>query len=222
MISIFIKTLIVYVILVGVMRILGKRQLGELELSELITTILLSEIASMPITNKDASLIDAFISIATITLLEVGFSILISKFPKIKNTLASSPSVLIYDGVINQAQMIKNRISPEELLSELRLKNITDPAHVKYAIIEPNGMVSVIPKPQYQQPTLEDLKISTDNSGIAHIIISQGTWNEHNIKSLNMKKSDFKEYLKRKRTNVKDIFLLTIDDSGEKRLVKKK
>lgn len=222
MISIFIKTLIVYVILVGVMRILGKRQLGELELSELITTILLSEIASMPITNQDASLIDAFISIATITLLEVGFSILISKFPKIKNTLASSPSVLIYDGVINQAQMIKNRISPEELLSELRLKNITDPAHVKYAIIEPNGMVSVIPKPQYQQPTLEDLKISTDNSGIAHIIISQGTWNEHNIKSLNMKKSDFKEYLKRKRTNVKDIFLLTIDDSGEKRLVKKK
>ena len=147
MISIFIKTLIVYVILVGVMRILGKRQLGELELSELITTILLSEIASMPITNQDASLIDAFISIATITLLEVGFSILISKFPKIKNTLASSPSVLIYDGVINQAQMIKNRISPEELLSELRLKNITDPAHVKYAIIEPNGMVSVIPKP---------------------------------------------------------------------------
>lgn len=222
MISIFIKTLIVYVILVGVMRILGKRQLGELELSELITTILLSEIASMPITDQDASLIDAFISIATITLLEVGFSILISKFPKIKNTLASSPSVLIYDGVINQAQMIKNRISPEELLSELRLKNITDPAHVKYAIIEPNGMVSVIPKPQYQQPTLEDLKISTDNSGIAHIIISQGTWNEHNIKSLNMKKSDFTEYLKRKRTNVKDIFLLTIDDSGEKRLVKKK
>lgn len=222
MISIFIKTLIVYVILVGVMRILGKRQLGELELSELITTILLSEIASMPITNQDASLIDAFISIATITLLEVGFSILISKFPKIKNTLASSPSVLIYDGVINQAQMIKNRISPEELLSELRLKNITDPSHVKYAIIEPNGMVSVIPKPQYQQPTLEDLKISTDNSGIAHIIISQGTWNEHNIKSLNMNKSDFTEYLKRKRTNVKDIFLLTIDDSGEKRLVKKK
>ena len=222
MISIFIKTLIVYVIFVGVMRILGKRQLGELELSELITTILLSEIASMPITNQDASLIDAFISIATITLLEVGFSILISKFPKIKNTLASSPSVLIYDGVINQAQMIKNRISPEELLSELRLKNITDPAHVKYAIIEPNGMVSVIPKPQYQQPTLEDLKISTDNSGIAHIKISQGTWNEHNINSLNMKKSDFTEYLKRKRTNVKDIFLLTIDDSGEKRLVKKK
>jgi uncharacterized membrane protein YcaP (DUF421 family) len=118
--------------------------------------------------------------------------------------------------------MIKNRISPEELLSELRLKNITDPAHVEYAIIEPNGMVSVIPKPQYQQPTLEDLKISTDSSGIAHIIISQGTWNEHNIKSLNMKKSDFTEYLKRKRTNVKDIFLLTIDDSGEKRLVKKK
>ena len=162
MISIFIKTLIVYVILVGVMRILGKRQLGELELSELITTILLSEIASMPITNKDASIIDALIAICTITSLEVGFSFLISKFPKIKNAVASSPSVLIRNGVINQNQMMKNRISPEELLSELRLKNITDLSHVEYAIIEPNGMVSVIPKSQYQQPTLEQLSIAEE------------------------------------------------------------
>ena len=222
MISIFIKTLIVYVILVGVMRILGKRQLGELELSELITTILLSEIASMPITNKDASIIDALIAICTITFLEVGFSFLISKFPKIKNAVASSPSVLIRNGIINQNQMTKNRISPEELLSELRLKNITDLSHVEYAIIEPNGMVSVIPKSQYQQPTLEQLSIAEEESGIAHIIISQGSWNEHNIKTLKMKKSDFEEYLKRKRTTVKDIFLLTIDDSGKKQLIKKK
>ena len=221
MISLFIKTFLVYVLLVGVMRILGKRQLGELELSELITTILLSEIASMPITNPESSLIDAVIPIGTITALEVGFSFMISKFPKFKNILASSPSFLINNGVINQAQMIKNRITPEELLSELRLKNITDPSHVQYAILEPNGMISVIPKPQYQQPTLEQLSITSNDCGMVHIIISQGSWNEHNLLLLNKRKSDFEEYLKRKHVTSKEVFLLTIDDSGKKFLIKK-
>ena len=171
MITIFIRTLIIYVILVFTMRILGKRQLGELEVSELITTILLSEIASLPIANQDIPLSYAIIALITIMSFEVSASFLTSKFPSLKNILSSPPSTLIYKGKINQKELEKNRISPEELISELRLKNITDISHVEYAILEQNGLLSVIPKIEYQMPTLNQLNIDDTEHGIYHIII---------------------------------------------------
>ncbi|MGM9631885.1 MAG: DUF421 domain-containing protein [Eubacteriales bacterium] len=219
MLTVLLRTIIIYIILLGTMRILGKRQLGELEVSELITTFLLSEIASMPIANQDIPLAYAVIPLITIMTFEVGASLLISKYPKVKTLLASPPSILIYKGRIDQKELLKNRISSEELLSELRLKNITDPTHVEYAVLEQNGLLSVIPKIKYQQATLEELQIEDSDDGIVHIIISQGKWNEYNLKLLGRKKEEFEAILKRKRTDIKDVFLLTVDDSGNRNLV---
>ena len=219
MITILLRTFIIYIILSFTMRILGKRQLGELEVSELITTILLSEIASMPISNQDIPLSYAIIPLISIMTFEVSTSFLVSRFPKLKSIFAAPPSALISKGKINQDALLNNRISVEELISELRLKNITDPSHVEYAILEQNGLLSVIPKIQYQQPTLEQSNISDDETGIVHIIISQGTWNEYNLNLLNVKKAEFEKYLQKKRLSSKDVFLLTIDDAGNKDLV---
>lgn len=219
MISIFLKTFIMYVILLCGMRILGKRQLGELEISELTSTILISEIASAPITNTDISILEATVPLFVIIFFEFASSILLSRFTKLKNIFSVSPSALIFKGKINQKEMRKNRISPEELISELRLKNITDPSHVEYAILEQNGLLSVIPKIQYQIPTLEQMHIEDCESGIVHIIISQGVWNEYNLKLLKENKSDFEKYLQKKRIDFRDVFLLTIDDNGNKDLI---
>ena len=219
MITIFTRTLIIYIVLVFTMRILGKRQLGELEVSELITTILLSEIASMPISNQDIPLSYAIIPLITIMSFEVTLSFIGCKYPFIKNIISSPPSTLIYKGKINQLELKKNRISPEELISELRLNNITDISDVEYAILEQNGLLSVIPKTECQQPKLKDLKVSDDERGIFHIIISQGIWNEYNLNLLKRNKSEFEEYLKRKHTSADEVFLLMIDDSNNKKLI---
>jgi uncharacterized membrane protein YcaP (DUF421 family) len=203
------------------MRLLGKKQLGELEVSELITTILISEIASMPITNQDMPILYALIPLILITVMEVSTSFAISKFSRIKNILSSPPSTLIYRGKIIQKELEKNRISPEELLSELRLKNISDPSRVEYAILEQNGLLSVIPKADHQQPTLEQLNISSEESGIVHVIISQGVWNEYNLNLLHQDKAHFQKYLKKKHLESKDVFLLTIDDAQKVNLILK-
>ena len=216
MITIFTRTIIIYFILLATMRLLGKRQLGELEVSELITTILLSEIASMPITNQDIPILYAIIPLITIITFEVVFSFLLSKFTFLKNILSTPPSTLIYKGNIQQKELLKNRISPEELLSELRLKNISDPSQVEYAILEQNGMLSVFPKIEHQQATLKQLGIQKTESGINHIIISQGIWNEYNLKLLNKTKDEFIKYLRKKKVSQNQVFLLTVDDSGNK------
>lgn len=219
MITVFFRTFIIYIVLLFTMRILGKRQLGELEVSELITTILLSEIASMPIANQDIPLSYAIIPLIFIMTFEVATSFIISRSSRLKNLFSAPPSALIANGKINQKELLNNRISIEELISELRQKNISDPSHVEYAILEQNGLLSVIPKAQHQQPTVEQLNITSDESGIAHIIISCGVWNEYNLKLLNKDRSEFEKYLQKKRLCYKNVFLLTIDDAGNKDLI---
>ncbi|MBO5716422.1 MAG: DUF421 domain-containing protein [Clostridia bacterium] len=219
MVTILCRTFIIYILLAGTMRILGKRQLGELEVSELITTILLSEIATMPIANQDIPISHAIIPLITIVMFEVTLSFISSRSPIFKNLLSSPPSTLVYNGKINQQELRKNRISPEELISELRINNITNISYVQYAILEQNGMLSIIPKIQFQQPTLEQLDIEEKEEGIIHIIISQGSWNEYNLKLLNKSKHEFQKLLKKKKVTVKDVFLMTIDDNENIELV---
>ena len=219
MITIFTRTMIIYFVLLGTMRILGKRQLGELEVSELITTILLSEIASMPISNQDLPLSYAIIPLITIITLEVSFSFILSKFSTFRNILSTPPSTLIYKGKIQQKELLKNRISPEELMSELRLKSISDPSQVEYAILEQNGLLSVFPKIQHQQVALKHLGIKDAESGILHIIISQGVWNEYNLKLLNKNKEEFEKYMRKKGVTQDQVFLLTIDDNQKKSII---
>ena len=219
MLTIFFRTIIIYIILIGTMRILGKRQLGELEISELITTILLSEIASLPITNQEIPILYAVIPIVTIMTFEVSTALLLSKFPALKGIISSRPSVLINQGKIDQKELLKNRISNEELISELRLKNITDLDSVQYAILEENGLLSVIPKAKFQQPTAKQLNIKAEERGIMHIIISNGKWNEYNLKTLNKSKLVVENYLKKQNVDNKDVFLLLTDDSGSYNLI---
>ena len=219
MLTIFLRTVIIYVILIGTMRILGKRQLGELEISELITTILLSEIASLPITNQDIPVLYAVIPIITIMTFEVSTALLLTKIPSLKSALSSRPSVLIRKGKIDQKELLKNRISNEELISELRLKNVTDLDSVEYAILEQNGLLSVIQKAKFQQPSAKQLNVKTEECGIMHIIISNGKWNEYNLKMLNKSKPIIENYLKKQQVERKEVSMLLLDDAGKYSLV---
>lgn len=221
MIHVVLKTFIIYIVLLFAMRLLGKRQLGELEVSELITTFLLSEIATLPITNKDVPIYFALFPLLTIVIIDIAFSYVCCRFPKVRHILSSPPSTLIKNGKINQTELRKNRIATEELLSELRLQGVYNLDDVKYAILEQNGLMSVIPKAKKQQPTLEDMKIATEERGIIHVLISQGEWNYRNIEQLGLKKSQLEKYLRKRKASHKDVFLLCTDDMGNYTLILK-
>lgn len=221
MTAIFIRTIIIYLILIGTMRILGKRQLGELEVSELITTILLSEVASMPLVDRSIPLSHAVIPLVVISALEVAISYTTYKHPRLKALFFTPPSTLVRGGVINQRELAKNRIAPEELITELRLQGYSDIRKVNYAILEQNGLLSVIPKASEQPPTMRDLKLQASESGIIHVIISQGEWNDLGLRALSRDRSEFEAYLKSRGAAAESVFLLTVDDGGTKSLVLK-
>ena len=214
MIRIIIRTLIIYITLLIIMRIMGKRQLGELELSELVTTLLLSEIATTPITTPNTRLIDAIVPIALIAALEIIFSFIMLKFPKLKRMLTSGPSVIIQKGKIDKKEMLRSRITLDEMISQIRQNGIYDLSEVDYAILEENGKMTVVPKADKRPPTLGDMKIKTPDTGIMHIIIADGEINSYNLKLIGKNEKWLKSLLVRQKLKPRDIFCMTVDDAG--------
>ncbi len=221
MVVILIRTLIVYAILLVSMRLMGKRQIGQLELTDFITTLLLSEIASVPIENPDVPIVNALIPFITLLTFEVVSSTLLSRSQKLKNLFSTRPGILIRHGKPDQQEIMKNRISLDELLSELRQKDITDISDVAYAILEQDGKLTVIPQPDAKTVTLKDLKIHAKDEGVSHIVVSNGTINRHGLKTTGRSSQWVEEKAQKLGCSVKDIFLMTVNDTGKVNVVRK-
>lgn len=221
MTTIFLRTVIIYVVLLTAMRLMGKRQLGELEISDLITTLLVSEIASLPITDTNIPVSHAIIPIIILLTFEVVSSTLLVRFPAVKKFISTRPTTLIKDGKLSSAQMKKVRITANELISELRQNNISDIKEVQYAILEQNGKISVIQKPEYRQPSAKDLNISIKDTGLYHVVIENGYINRHGAEELDLDKEKISKILDSKKIRRKDVFLMMVSDSGEIEIIRK-
>ena len=221
MLTIFIRTCIIYVLLMCSMRLMGKRQIGELELSDLVTTLLISELASLPITDNFIPLSHAIIPIITLVTFEVLSSFLVVHFPYLKNFISSRPSVLINRGKPDRRAMLSARISADELISELRQQGVTDISEVQYAILEQNGKITVVQKAPFKPPSAKQLNIPTDETGISHIVVCEGKINKNSLKTLSLSKSDIEEELKKQNLALRQIYIMLIDDAKNVQIIKK-
>ena len=214
MVTILIRTLVVYFFLIATMRFMGKRQLGELEISDLVTTLLLSDIATLPITNTDIPLSHALVPILTITSLEVVLSGLLLKIPILKRILSVRPAILIRHGKPDSSAMASVRVSAEELLSQLRQKDIADPSEVEYAILEPNGQISIVKKASQKEATAADLGLSPTERGMMHLLVCDGEINRRNLSLAGWDEARLFRELTRRKIDLSDVFLLLADDGG--------
>lgn len=203
---IFIRTILIYMLLLAVMRLSGKRQIGEIQTSELVTTFLLSDIASYPLTDPSIPLLNAVVPIFTIIPLEIIISFLTTKSARLKKLLDGNPSMIILHGKIQKKEMSRVRLSMEDLLCELRLKNVASVSDVDYAILEQNGQISVFQK--------------TEES-LSHAIVVDGILNKALLKKIGKTKHWLYEVMKEKNINdLCNIFLLSVTDSGSVTLIR--
>ena len=214
MLTILLRTVIIYILLIGTMRLMGKRQLGELEVSELVTTLLISEIAALPIGDSTSPVIYAVIPLITILTLEITLSIILLKCPRLKDIASSRPSILIRHGKLDQAEMRRIRISIDELISEIRQAGFSSFAEVDYAVLEQNGKISVIPRKSAQPPTAADLGLRIKEGGIVHALIEDGIVNRYNLDLLSLDGEWLKARLAERALSQSEVFFLGIDDSG--------
>lgn len=203
---IFIRTVLIYMILLAVMRLSGKRQIGEIQTSELVTTFLLSDIASYPLTDPAIPLLNAIIPIFTIIPLEIIFSFLSTKSSKLKKILDGNPSFIVVHGKIQKKEMARARLSMEDLLCEMRLKNIASVSDVDYAILEQNGQISVFQK---------------KDEPLSHVIVIDGILNQTLLKKIGKNKHWIHQIMKEKNvSDLRNIFLLSVTDGGSVTLIR--
>ena len=179
--TILIRTIIVYAFLMTAIKMMGKRQIGEIQVSEFVITILISELIGYSVMDGDIPLIYMVIPIITLIAAEVIISYIGTKSKTVKAILGPSPCMLIEKGEIKQENLKNVRFTINELISEIRLKGYSDITEIDYAILEPNGKLSVISKAEYKNPTVQQLNLPYLNSGIMHPVIING---ELNIKSI--------------------------------------
>lgn len=219
MASVYIRTLLIYFMLIITLRLMGKRQIGELQLSELIVTILLSELASIPITDKDIPLFYAIVPILLLLSLEVILSYIILHLPGIKNLFAGRPSIIINKGVLNQKELERQRTGISELLCSLRQSGISDIGDVEYAILEQNGRFSVFPKAVSSSVTPQQMNMKVDEPGIAHALILDRKIIETNLILSGWDRKKLQRELKQRNLTSDEIFLFSVNDAGETTII---
>ncbi len=220
MFTLFFRTLITYILLIGAIRIMGKRQIGELELSEFVITMLLSELAAMPIADNTIPLTYSLVPIIVLLSLEVIISFIAVKSRRVKKLVGGTPSIIINKGIICKSEMEKVRINLDELLCQLRIKNISDISDVEYAILEENGQISFIPKIHARAVSLGDLHISSLEKGITHTLVVDGEISDFNLKLINKSRGWLLREIKKRKCKLKDVFLFTVDDAGNINFIK--
>lgn len=145
MIAIFVRTILAYLSLLLIIRLMGKRQIGELQMTEFISAILLSELAALPIADRDIPLLHGIIPLCIISWFEVTLAVLCRKFRPIRHMLEGMPVELVRNGHYLQKNLSRTRISQEEIESQIRINGYRSIAEVDRVILEQTGKMSVLP-----------------------------------------------------------------------------
>ena len=217
MFILFIRTIILYIIVVASLRFMGKRQLGQLQPSEVVIAMMISEVATIPMENVDIPLVYGIIPTVTLIITEAAFSFLTLRSKRIRYIFSGQPTLLIEKGRILEKEMEKMRFNIDDLLEELRGAGFANIADIEYAIIETNGLLSVIPKSQKRPVTPDDLNINVDYEGLPLVLISDGEINHFALKRSGFSEKWLIEKLKteHKIKKIKDVFIASVSASGE-------
>ena len=216
-----IRTLILYFTVICVVRLMGKRQIGELQPSELVITLLLSEIIAMPMENNDIPLISTIIPVMILVTLEIITSAISMKSLKFRFLVQGHPIIIIRNGVLQQKEMKKLRLTIDDVLESLRQKDIFDISLVAYGIIETNGKMSVMLKPDYETVTNKNAEIKVQDSGIPCVVITDGQIERSSFGDCNMTDEKLKKIIKKQNIDVSNTLLMTLDKSGKSVVIEK-
>ncbi len=224
MMTAFIRTIILYFLIMVGLRLMGKRQIGELEPSELVLTMMISDLATVPMQDFGIPLLAGVIPILTLLAISMLLSQISLRNLRFRAAVCGTPSVLIRNGELQQDAMRRNRFTLDELLEELRGQGISNLAEVKYAVLENSGQLSVLPWAAQKPPTAAQLGLETkDDVTLPVILINDGRVLTKNLALCGKDNTWLDKALrKEKLSSPREVFLMTLDEQGQVLCVKKK
>ena len=210
MILSYVRTLILYLVLIAVVRFMGTRQIGEMEPAEFVVTMLVANLAAIPMQDGGIPLFSGLVPILTVLGLELVLSWATLRSQRFRRILCGKPVILIENGRILQHQLRQTRITLDELMGHLRQKDVLNPQQVQYAILETNGTLSVFPYPENAPPSAKEAGVQVKPVKLPVTIIEDGVLLGENL-SLSGKDAPWVlETLRQYNAKVEDTFLLAV------------
>ncbi len=201
------RTFILYFVVIISMRIMGKRQVGDMQPGDLVVSLLISEIAAMPIDNIDRPMTNGIIAVFLLVFLETALAYISLKSGIARRIINGRPAIVINCGRVDQDALKRLRITTDDLLESLRQLEVFDISTVEYAIIEPNGQLSV-------------LKKSDAGGNLPVPVICDGKLQSHFMDCVGISKHDVNAALKKRGITAEDVFIMTLDTNGKAVIIK--
>ena len=206
MVLIMIRTAIVFLVLLLIMRLMGKRQIGEMQPFELVITLLISELACIPMADASVPLLYGVVSIVTIFVLHEIVCLIDLKVKPMKSLISGKPGVVVNKNGIDDYELKRNRLDVTDLIESLRSAGYFSLDSVDYALYEANGTFSALPNPDYEE----------DQNSLPVVIVDNGKFDEKNLSFIGLERSFFETLLKKQGVNsLKRVLVLTADGTGK-------
>ena len=222
MISVVIRTFIIYCVVTFLMRAMGKRQLGELQPGELVITLLVSEIATSPVVDNTLPLLNSLIPLMLLAGFEIITSVIEMKSVRFRYLVDGKPVTVIRNGELDQKKLTKLRFTINDILAALRQKDVFDIKDVEYGIVETNGTFSVLLKPEKRNSTPRNYDIPEKDTGMPCPVIIDGKIIETNFSDCLITLDEINSKLNHEKLEQKNILLMTVDKGKNYCIIMKK
>lgn len=215
MFNVVIKTAIIYFFVMFAVRLMGKRQASQLQPFDLIIAIMIAEVASTPMDGAGVPITYGIIPIITLLVLHNAIAFVSIKSDRARAFFSGKPSIVIHKGVLREKELKKMNYNLNDLIEQLRAKDVMSISDVHYAVLETNGELSVMLKPEKRPVQPEDMKLNPTNPGFCYDIILDGKLKPKNLEKLGFSENAVMRLLAQKKIKkVKNVFLATSDETG--------
>lgn len=211
----FFRSILIYIFVLIVMRLMGKREIGQLQPFELAIAIMIADLASIPMTDSGIPITNGIISILGLLLMHLVISFLNVKSIKAREIICGKPTILIYRGKIDEKALKKERFTINELEERLRGNNVYNLGDVEYAILETSGQVTVIQKPEKRNTIPEDFNITPEYEGIPYDLVVDGKIMEKNLQAIGKNYQWLKKQVEKFNMKPEEALIVTYDAKGQ-------
>ena len=211
----FFRAIILYIIVLIVMRLMGKREIGQLQPFELVISIMIVDLASTPMTDVGTPITNGIIPILGLLVMHLVISVINMKSIRGREIICGRPTILIYRGKIDEKALKKERFTINELEERIRGSNVYSLGDVEYAILETSGQVTVIQKPEKRTTTPQDFNITPEYEGIPYDLVVDGRVMEDNLKAIGKDLNWLNQQLKKFKIKPDEALIVTLDGKGE-------
>ena len=210
-----IRTIILYIIVLIVMRLMGKREIGQLQPFELAISIMIADLAAIPMSDTGIPITNGIIPILGLLVMHLLISLINLKSFKGRELICGRPTILIYRGKIDEKALKKERFTINELEERLRGNNVVNIGDVEYAILETSGQITVIQKPSKRNTIPADFGIEPDYEGIPYDLVIDGKIMKENLRKINKDEKWLRKQVGKFNISPEDALVVTYDGKGQ-------